>query len=172
MSRRAARTSPREQRRTILLVGEGLEEQYFLSHLKSLYVVRGAKSVTIKNAKGKGGRHVLDYTLRQRRQAAYEQVGVLLDTDADWSAQEQARARRAQVQVFESVPCLEAMLLRMANHPVPAGDGAAIKRAFQGRFGDSAHSLQLYQRHFDRGVLESASSRLPVLAALLSFLQG
>lgn len=168
----AARPTLRTQRRTVLLVGEGHAEQQFLLHLKALYVVRGSKSVTIKNAKGKGGRHVLTYTLRQGKQAAYDQMGTLLDTDTDWDAREQARARRGRVQVFESTPCLEALLLRIAGYGVPSGDTLTVKRAFSQRFSDPAHAPRVYEQFFDLAVLNTARARIDVLANLLRFLES
>ncbi|WP_348753881.1 hypothetical protein [uncultured Aquincola sp.] len=86
MAPRASRVPVRAQRRTVLLVGEGLAEQVFLGHLRALYVARGSKSVTVKNAKGKGGAHVLDYPVRQARQADYDEVAAVLDTDTQWGA--------------------------------------------------------------------------------------
>lgn len=171
MAMRGGRPAQREQRRTALLVGEGLAEQVFLSHLKVLYVPRGAKSVTIKNAKGKGGATVLDFAIRQWQQAAYDEVGALLDTDAQWSDAQRALARRKQVQVFESDPCLEALLLRVAGLAVPAGGSAAHKRAFKDQLGAEAHIAKVYERSFDRATLDAACERLPELKAIVDFLQ-
>ena len=49
------------------LASKGLAEEVFLKHLKSIFVERGVKTVTVKNAKGKGGKQVLDYTIAQRK---------------------------------------------------------------------------------------------------------
>jgi hypothetical protein len=52
---------PIVQKRTLLIVGEGADEKAFLSYLKEQLVPRGAGlMVTIKNAKGKGAKGVLD----------------------------------------------------------------------------------------------------------------
>ena len=49
------------QKRTLLMVGEGADEKAFLSYLKEQLVPRGAGLVvTVKNAKGKGAKGVLD----------------------------------------------------------------------------------------------------------------
>lgn len=89
---------PRRQvRQTALLVGEGLAEETFLRHLKSLYLARGdGRSVAIKNAKGKGGKHVLDYTIGQRKTADYDELAALLDTDTDWGD-----AQKVQIHLFD-----------------------------------------------------------------------
>lgn len=106
---------PRAVRRTLLIVGEGLAEEVFLRHLKRVYVERGHKTITVKNAKGKGGGHVLAYTAGQRKAADYDQVAALLDTDADWNDERRALAQRQRIHVFEATPCLEALLLDIAG---------------------------------------------------------
>lgn len=93
MARRTADPPVREQKRTALMVGEGLGDEAFLRHLKSLYFNRGDMRITIKNAKGKGGAHVLDFTHRQCQVADYDLRLALLDTDTDWGP-EQRREQR------------------------------------------------------------------------------
>lgn len=74
----------RQVARTVLVVGEGDAEVLFLQHLKALYVQRGSGVVvTIKNARGKGAANVVDFAARQSRNAAYDLVVALLDTDSD-----------------------------------------------------------------------------------------
>ena len=53
--------------------------------------------MAIKNAKGKGGKHVLDYTIGQRKTADYDELAALLDTDTDWGDAQKAVARRNDV---------------------------------------------------------------------------
>jgi hypothetical protein len=68
----------RPQKRTLLLVGEGYDEEAFLKYLKSQLVGRDADlRVTIKNAKGKGAKHVVEWTSRQAQLAGYDDVAVL-----------------------------------------------------------------------------------------------
>lgn len=164
MARRQA--SLRPVRRTLLLVGEGLAEEAFLRHLKALYFERGSKVVTIKNAKGKGGGHVLDYTLRQRKAAAFDDAVALLDTDHDWDDARRGQARKAGVAVFEATPCLEAVLLDIAGYR-PPGITAFCKRDFAQRFGHQVHVASLYAAHFPLALLEAARQRVPVLEALI-----
>lgn len=161
----------RAVRRTLLVVGEGLAEEVFLRHLKALYVERGHKSVTIKNAKGKGGGHVLTYTAGQCKTAAYDRVAALLDTDADWNDQRRAQANRQHILVFESSPCLEALLLAIAGQRVPA-DTPACKRAFRQHFGHEAHTEALYPAQLPRPVLDAAAVRIDVLQRLIHLLQA
>jgi hypothetical protein len=93
----------------------------------------------------------------------------LVDTDTDWGDTQRAHARRHRVTVFESDPCLEAMLLRVAGYQ-PPGTTAECKQAFQKRFGTAAHDERVYERHFGCEVLEAARARVPVLDQLLHYL--
>lgn len=169
MARLVQRAPSREVRRTLLIVGEGLAEEAFLRHLKALYVERGSKVVTIKNAKGKGGRHVLSYALGQRKAADYDQIAALLDTDKDWDDAQRARARREGVEVVEATPCLEALLLAVARRPVPPST-AECKREAERLFGRPAHDEQIYPRHLPREVLDVARPLVPALAQLFRLL--
>ena len=66
------RPVPRRQRFTILLVGEGHAEVALLTHLKGLYASRGSGvAISIRNARGKGAAYVVNYAIRQTRNAAY-----------------------------------------------------------------------------------------------------
>jgi hypothetical protein len=172
MASSITRKPTREPRLTVLIVGEGLAEHCFLSHLKSLYLVRGAgRSVTLKAAKGKGGKGVLDYTLRQLKMAQFGQVAALLDTDVDWDDVQRKRARKAEVQVLESVPCLEALLLSL--HGIgTSGDSTACKRRFEQEFAGTTLSAAVYARHFDLPFCEGARQRHAVLNELLRLLGG
>lgn len=121
----------RQVARTVLLVGEGDAEVQLMLHLKSLYVQRGSGvAVTIKNARGKGAAHVVDFAFRQSRNAAYDMKATLLDTDADWNDKTRAAARKAKIHVMPGQPCLEAVLLAVHHAPVEGRTTAQLKREF------------------------------------------
>lgn len=170
MARRAYGPPAREQKRTALMVGEGLAEQVFLNHLKALYVVRGHKQVTVKNAKGKGGAKVLDYTRRQCQVADYDCRLALLDTDTDWDDTQRRNARAWGIEVVEASPCLEPLLLRIAGIKLPQR-ARHPKSVFLKRFGSPAHAPDVYERHFPQSLLEGARTRVPELDQLIRFLQ-
>jgi len=153
--------------RTLLIVGEGRHEEAFLNHLKRLYVPRGCGlSVTIKNARGKGAKHVVEWTIRQIANAAYDHVAVLLDTDKDWSPLIAKRAKLKKIVVFASEPCFEAVLLRaLGKHP--AGDAKALKRTLAPYVKHDATIRENYQVHFGDTQLQEARLRVPVLNKLL-----
>lgn len=157
----------RQVARTVLVVGEGDAEVLFLQHLKALYVQRGSGVVvTIKNARGKGAAHVVDFASRQSRNAAYDLVVALLDTDADWNDKTRTAARKSRVHVAPCEPCLEALLLSIHHGAVQGRNSAQLKQDFVARFGGAAHDPAVL-RHFNRLALDAALQRVAVLASLL-----
>lgn len=160
----------RQVARTVLMVGEGDAEVLFLKHLKDLYVQRGSGVVvTIKNARGKGAAHVVDFAIRQSRNTAYDLVITLLDTDTDWNDKTRALARKGKVHTSPCQPCLESVLLDIHQAPVRDHLTAQLKQDFQARFGAPAHDPMAW-RHFNRGVLEAARPRVQVLNSLVHVL--
>lgn len=160
----------RQAARTVLVVGEGDAEVVFLQHLKTLFVQRGSGvAVTIKNARGKGAAHVVDFARRQSINAAYDVVAALLDTDTDWNDKTRAAARKARVHPVRSEPCLEAVLLRVHRVPVEGRTPTQLKQDFAARFGAAASELGV-TRHFPREVLEAAEDRVEVLRDLVHLL--
>ena len=158
--------------RTVLLVGEGDSEVRFLQHLKGLYVARGSGvAVTIKNARGKGAAHVVDFARRQSINAAYDLVAAMLDTDTDWNDQTRVSARRSKVQVLACEPCLEAVLLTAHGAVVSGHNTSQCKQEFARRFAGPASDATVYVRHFDEGQMDGACARVQMLAELRRLLQ-
>ncbi len=155
--------------RTLLIVGEGRHEECFLQHVKALYVPRGCGlTVTIGNARGKGARHVIDWTARQVSNKAYDKVAALLDTDTDWSPAVAAIARKKRIVVLKSEPCLEALLLRVLGR-APAGDADSLKRQLRAIIGDPADKKS-YAALFAASILEASRNREPAIDDLLMLL--
>ena len=157
-------------KRTLLIVGEGADEVAFLKHVKQLYVERGCGlAVTIKNAQGKGAKHVVEWTIKQAAIADYDAVAVLLDTDTDWSASVRKQAERKKIHLLLSEPCFEALLLRtLGQHPVEVT--AALKSQFAPFVGHDATNSQNYSEHFCKETLESCRIREITIDSLLKLL--
>lgn len=154
--------------RTLLLVGEGYHEKAFLNHLKQLYVPRRCGlSVAVKSAGGKGAKHVIEWTIRQIANTAYDNVAVMLDTDTDWS---QALAKQAKrIQVLPSEPCFDALMLRLlGKHPV--GDSAQLKKLLAPYLDDDPTEQQSYATYFGKACLEAGRKSEPSIDALLKLL--
>jgi len=155
---------------TVLLVGEGTTEQAFLRYIKSLYISRGCGvGVTIRNARGKGPDHVVDYAIRQCRNAAYDRVVVLLDTDLEMSAAVRRRARTKKVQIIGSTPCVEGLLLAILGEHVPA-TSAECKQRYGGVLPARLMLLEDYSEHFPKNLLDGRRAEVPELGELLGCL--
>src|SRR6185369_6878839 len=150
----------RPQRHTLLIVHEGYAEECLLAHLKALYVPRNSGiAVSMQNARGGGGQHVLNHALRVRRRTAYDEIAILTDTDQDWDDAQRQRAIAGHIHAVESSPCLEAWLLDANGHQA-RGNGAQIKRQFEVVYGGVAHDPRVYPRNFPRELLDNARSRV------------
>lgn len=168
-----AKRSEREQRRTVLIVGEGHAEAVFLQHCKSLYTIRsGGITVNIKNAHGKGAGNVVDYAIKQNCLAAYDACYALLDADTDWTRAVEKRAKSHKVQILLADPCLEALLLQVHAQTVDGNNTQQLKTQFKGYFGGAnANDRSLYERRFGREALDLAALRLPLLRSIVSAFQ-
>ncbi len=155
---------------TVLLVGEGATEKAFLRYIKSLYISRGCGvGVTIRNAHGKGPDHVVDYAIGQCRNAAYDRVIVLLDTDLVMSAAARRRAGTKKVQIIGTVPCIEGLLLAILGEHVPAMS-AECKRRCGGVLPERLTSPEDYREHFPRDLLDGRRDVVTELSDLLDCL--
>ncbi len=155
---------------TVLLVGEGTTEQAFLKYIKSLYISRGCGvGVTIRNAHGKGPDHVVDYAIRQCRNAAYDRVVVLLDTDLKMSAAMRRRARTKKIQIIGSTPCIEGLLLMILGEYVPA-TSTECKQQYGSALPERLTFPGDYIGSFPKGLLDGRRDGVPELAQLLDCL--
>jgi hypothetical protein len=162
---------PRRVLRTILLVGEGASEVLFLEHLKRLYHQRGSGlAISIKNANGKGAGHVIDFAIRQSRNAAYDTKIALFDTDADWTDAVRKSARINKVQTLSCEPCFESVLLTIHQKPVIDRTTAQLKTSFATQFGVAASNVAMLQ-YFPKELLDNARLSVDTLNKLLEVMQ-
>jgi hypothetical protein len=164
-----ARNALRQARPTLLVVGEGDAEEVFLKHLRQLLTGQGRGcQMTVRNAQGKGAGHVVTYAQRQKRQADYDRVAVLLDTDTDWTPATRKLAKVHDIAVLACEPCLEAWLLTLLGKPTRPGESSAqAKVRFQVTLGGAAHSPGVLANAFPLEVVNSAAKRDAVLGQLL-----
>ena len=160
----------RSARHTILLVGEGATDSAFLKHIKFLYISRGCGvSATIRNARGKGPDHVVDYAIRQCRNAAYDRVVALLDTDLEMSATIRKRAMSKKIQIIGATPCIEGLLLKILDEHVPA-TSAECKARVGGTLPARLTYPGDFRANFPRNFLDERRSDVPELGRLLGYL--
>lgn len=155
---------------TVLLVGEGATEQAFLRYIKSLYISRGCGvGVTIRNAHGKGPDHVVDYAIGQCRNAAYDRVVTLLDTDLPMSVAVRRRAKSKKIHIIGSTPCVEGLLLKILDEYVPE-TSAECKQRCGGVLPARLTFSEDYREHFPRDLLDGRRDEIPELDQLLGYL--
>ena len=98
---------------TISLVGEGAGDCQLVVHIRDLFLHRFCGvALTIKNARGFGGRHALGLALELKAVGAHDAYGVMIDTDRLWGDEERRVASQAGIVVIENNPSLEATLLK------------------------------------------------------------
>ncbi|MBI5331503.1 MAG: hypothetical protein HZB71_12945 [Betaproteobacteria bacterium] len=153
--------------RTLLIVGEGYHEEAFLHHVKQLYAPRGCGlAVTIKNARGKGAMHVIDWTIKQIANADFDTVAAMLDTDKDWSPGVAKQARQKKIRVLASEPCFDAVMLRLLGLNAQ-GEAKTLKKRLAPYLGNSPTERGSYEAHFGKERLEAGRTTEPTMDALL-----
>lgn len=156
---------------TLLLVGEGYDEVAFLEFLKSKIIHRKSGfKVAIKNARGKGAKHVIDWTIRQMGVADYDTVAVLLDVDTDWSEAIGKTARAHKITVLKSDPCFEAMLLRCLNVQ-PEVNSSKLKKQFSFYVNGNSRISENYEVKFHLELLKSYRIKEKTIDDLLILLK-
>ena len=169
--RPAAKT--RTVKETLLIVCEGDAEIAFVRFVKRTYADVLGRAVQEHNAKGKGGKYVLEAGLRRaKNNRASDKMVLLLDTDKDWNDALRARARKARVgkhpiSVIEANPCLEAWLLQILGAEIE-GDTRHMKQQFVAYTGVDAHEPEWMERLLNRDVLDKARTRVSQLADLMN----
>jgi hypothetical protein len=155
--------------RTLLIVGEGDTEVAFLHHVKALYAPRGCGlRVSIKNAHGKGAKHVVEWTAKQRGIADFDTVAALLDTDQDWSDSVAKKAKSARILVLKSEPLFEAMMLRLLGQS-DVGDSKTLKSRFAPLVDNDPLRPENYAAHFGRQCLDSNTAEATITTLLSLF---
>jgi hypothetical protein len=167
-----SKPKPRLQKSTLLLVGEGYDEEAFLKYLKSELIGRDANlEIKIKNARGKGAKHVIEWTIRQAKNADFDAVGVLLDTDTDWTLTVKKQAKKEKIIILASDPCFEAMLLRLID-VTPEIETKKLKKQFAGYVNDAANVSKNYAKHFNPVVLKNKRDMEIAIDQLLTLLKA
>lgn len=163
----------RTVKETLLIVCEGDAEIAFVRFVKRTYADALGRAVHEHNAKGKGGKHVLETGLRRaRNNRAYDKLVLLLDSDQDWGDELRAKARRARIgkhpiSVIEANPCLEAWLLQILDAETE-GDTHHMKQKFRTHAGVEAHETEWMERLLNRDALNKARARVSQLADLMN----
>jgi len=167
---------PRFAKRTLLIFGEGLAEEMFLRHLKSLYSHDGG--VRVKILRGKGGSPADIVVDAVKAFGDYDKKVVVLDNDKSADEMEKARreAKLRSILLLEHTPCLEAVLLKILGKGGGVGKGKSdwCKSEFESKYiGKKKRDERAeYEKVFPKTLLDKRRIDIYELEALISLLQG
>ena len=176
-----SRTNPGKKKRraagkTILVYGEGLSEEVFLKHLRSLYSFNTNVAVTIRRGKGGTADGLVLHT--SRALGAFSRRCVLLDNDKGKSEMKRARALcvEKKMEIFENFPCLEAILLSILSNGASFSSKSSpwCKKEFESKHisGKNRGNLDMCKNKFPKSLLDRMRSKVPELNALIKLMEG
>ena len=112
---------------------------------------------------------MVEYAIRQCRNAAYDRVVALLDADLEMSSVAHRRSRSKKIQVIRAQPCLEGLLLNILGEYVPATSADC-----KARVGDTLPTQltapEDYKEKFPKVLLDKRRDDVPELGKLLGYL--
>ena len=148
---------------TLLIVGEGPEDEAFLKYMKDLYDRRDSgQRVTITAAAGGSPGDVIDTAIRKHRNAEFDRRYVLLDSDR-LTKNDRALARQKRIELIVSGPhCLEGMLLGVLGQTVP-NSNQACKAALKPFQHGHPTDPKAYKKHFHRELLDNTDKEQIVI---------
>lgn len=175
-----SRTNPykkkrRSSKRTLLMYGEGLSEEMFLKHLRSLYAVNSGVSVTIRNGKGGNPKSVVMNAINEP--GDFGKRIVILDNDKNKQEMSQARteAKKEGVEILENSPCLEATLLSILRpgKNFSTKKSAWCKSEFESNYMSKKKKTEPeeYKKVFPKQILDSRKNSVLELKTLINLMQ-
>lgn len=151
---------PRRPNLTVLAVGEGETEEAFLKFLKLLYNERdNGISIKVKYAGGGGPECVIDHTIKMNPEN-YDRTFVLLDKDKPCSPKHITKARKPNINIIWTDPCIEGLFLKIRGMRINTNvhDSAYYKRIFENKYLNGNDKLipEKYDQIFSLVLLEKS----------------
>lgn len=174
-----SRTNPlkkkrRQAKKTLLIFGEGFNEEMFIKHLKLLYSYRSNTAITIK--KGKGGDAPNIVIDADKILGSFNRKVVVFDNDKSKLEMTKARqeARNRKIELIENTPCLEKVLLLILQTALKEKNSACYKKEFERKFINHKKrgERQEYIRLFPKKLLEVKRVIIKELDDLILIMEG
>ena len=174
-----SRTNPykkkkRQASKTLLVFGEGFNEEMFLKHLRGLYSYKSNVAITVKKGKGGDAQNIVidaDKTL-----GSYDRRIVVLDNDKSKAEMLKARkeARDRRIELIENTPCLENLLLSILDKKPSGKTSASCKSEFEGKYLDKKKRGEPneYVKLFPKKLLEARRLKIIELNKLILIMEG
>lgn len=167
---------PRSANRTLLFYGEGLNEEVFLKHLRSLFAYGKNVAVTVRRGKGGSARDIVVDAANDF--SAFDKRVVILDNDKEEAgmiiAREQASTRN--IELLENTPCLECLFLSILEPRTNHGSRSSndCKKYFQEKYlnGNNVITDIECKKLFSRPVLEGVMTTNLQLKRIIEILEG
>ncbi|MAA72665.1 MAG: hypothetical protein CMI29_06965 [Opitutae bacterium] len=160
----------RPLKETLIIVGEGQAEVAFINHVKSLYGV-GNPKVKAKSAGGKGPSNVIGDAIGTLNCSGCDRVVSLLDTDIEWPKVKVKEAKKREIILIGSDPCLEGLLLRILEKRVPP-QSIDCKREMHPLLDGRETDKKSYAQLFSRVTLDSVRDKIEELDLLIKIISG
>lgn len=176
-----SRTNPyklkrRSAQKTLLIYGEGLSEEMFIKHLRSIYAYNSNVAVTIRKGKGGTADRIVIYA--GNTPGDFERKVVLLDNDkgAKEMAAARAEAKKRGIELIENCPCLEATLLSILNKGASYKDKSSswCKGQFESNYIEKKKRSEPseYVKIFPKALLEIHRKKVIILGRIIAILEG
>lgn len=156
---------------TLLVIGEGADDQAFISHMKGLYCPRGCgRAAKIEAGDGGSPGNIITTAIRTFRSVDYDRRFLVLDSDIPPTAAEAKQAHRAGYEIILWSPqCLEGALLEVLGERVGGHETSQmLKGRLHPRLAGSHTEATAYAPFFPKPVLDAAVNRsVSVVRSLL-----
>ena len=172
-----SRTNPykkkkRRAKRTLLVFGEGFNEEMFLKHLRKLYSYDCGVAITIK--KGKGGDAQNIVIDAGKIPGAFDRKVVILDNDKSKTEMVKAReeAKNKRIELLENTPCLEYLFISIIDKKLNNKNSSWYKSEFESKYLDRKKRREPneYDKLFPKKLLDSKKSIISELNKLISIM--
>lgn len=174
-----SRTNPHKRKRrqankTLLIFGEGMNEEVFSKHLRKLYCCNANVAIAIK--KGKGGNSANIVIDASRVPGGFDRRVVVLDNDKPKREIEKARgiAKSKDIELIENTPCLEYLLLTILGSKKISDISSECKKTFESNYISKRQRKEAYKYEniFTKKLLEEKRKTVKILDDILQIMEG
>lgn len=174
-----SRTNPykkkkRQASKTLLVFGEGFNEEIFLKYLRGLYSYKSNVAITVKKGKGGDAQNIVidaDKTL-----GSYDRRIVILDNDKPKPEMLKARqeAKNRNIELIENTPCLEHLLVSILDKKPNGKASSWCKGEFEGKYLDKKKRGEPneYVKLFPKKLLDARRLKITELNKLILIMEG
>lgn len=163
MARKRAQRSPHRQasKTTLLIVGEGPDDQAFIKHMNQQLRERDSNiKPTIEKQSGGSPGNIITNAARKYEHLAFDQRLFVLDSDIPITQQDYDKARKYGYRIILWTPvCLEGALLDVLGERVGNDEAAiSLKRRLHPLLDGPHTERAAYRNVFPKVVLEQATN--------------